>query len=129
MKKLVSLLLAAVLCLSLTACGGSKKQSAIDAYNNAANAANAVIEIMNTDINAYADYIDTMNKIISDLTEIAGALENDPGDDSENDPESDDLDEEALDQLITQCQAIEQQAIELKAEIEGEGESKVENKG
>ena len=38
MKKLLTILLAAVLCLSLAACGGSgpDKQPAIDAYNKLA---------------------------------------------------------------------------------------------
>ena len=107
MKKLVSLLLAALLCLSLTACGGPDKQPAIDAYNKAATAVNALIEMMNSDGDVYADYIDTMNQIMADLNEVADALEN-------GDP-----DQDALDQLVTQCQTIEQLAVEAKAEIEG----------
>ena len=107
MKKLVSLLLAVVLCLSLTACGGSGKQPAIDAYNGAANAVNALIEIMNEDIDAYVDYVDTVNQIVADMNEVAEALEND------------ELDQDTLDQLVTQCQTIEQLAVEAKAEIEG----------
>ena len=107
MKKTVSLLLAAILCLSLTACGGPDKQPAIDAYNGAATAVNALIEIMNADIDAYADYVGTVNQIVADLNEVADVLEN-------GDP-----DQDALDQLVTQCQTIEQLAVEARAEIEG----------
>ena len=107
MKKLVSLLLAALLCLSLTACGGPDKQPAIDAYNKAATAVNALVEIMNNDLDTYADYVDIMNQIVADLNDVADALEND------------ELDQDTLDQLVTQCQTIEQLAVEAKAELEG----------
>ena len=107
MKKLVSFLLAAVMCLSLAACGGPDKQPAIDAYNKAADAINALVEIMNNDIDTYADYVDTMNQIVDDLNEVADALENDQ------------LDKTTLDQLVTKCQTIERMAIDIRGDLEG----------
>lgn len=107
MKKLISLFLALVICLSLAACGGPDKQPAIDAYNNAADAVNALIDIMNEDIDAYADYVDVMNQVVSDLNEAADILENE------------DLSQDVLDQLVAQCQTLEQLANEARAEIEG----------
>lgn len=108
MKKLTSLLLAAVMCLSLTACGGGPdKQPAIDAYNKAADAVNAVGEIINQDPTTYADLVDVMNQVVADLNEVADALE------------SDNLDQATLDQLVTQCQTVEQNAIELRELMEG----------
>lgn len=62
---------------------------------------------MNEDIDAYADYVDVMSQVVDDLNEAAGALEND------------DLSQDVLDQLVTQCQTIEELAIEARAEIEG----------
>ena len=108
MKKLTSLLLAAVMCLSLAACGGGPdKQPAIDAYNKAANAVNAVVEIMSNDIDTYGGYADRMNQIVDDLNEVADALEND------------ELDKNTLDQLVTQCQTIEELAVDLRNALEG----------
>lgn len=107
MKKLVSLMLAAVMCLSLAACGGPDKQPAIDAYNNAATAVNALVEIMNNDIDTYADYIDTMNQIVDDLNEVADVLENEK------------LDKNTLDELVTKCQLIEEMAIDVRGDLEG----------
>lgn len=62
---------------------------------------------MNEDIDAYADYVDVMSQVVDDLNEAADALEND------------DLSQDVLDQLVTQCQTIEELAIEARAEIEG----------
>ena len=108
MKKLTSLLLAAVMCLSLAACGGGPdKQPAIDAYNKAADAVNAVVEIMNADVDTYADYIDDMNQIVDDLNDVADALENDK------------LEQSVLDELVTQCQLIEELAIDIRSDLEG----------
>lgn len=81
--------------------------AAIDAYNSAADAVNALVDIMNEDIDAYADYVDVMSQVVDDLNEAADALEND------------DLSQDVLDQLVTQCQTIEELAIEARAEIEG----------
>lgn len=108
MKKLTSLLLAAVMCLSLAACGGGPdKQPAIDAYNKAADAVNAVVEIMNNDIDTYADYVDSMNQIVDDLNEVADALENEK------------LEQSVLDELVTKCQTLEELAIDLRGDLEG----------
>ena len=103
MKKLTSLLLAAVMCLSLAACGGGPdKQPAIDAYNKAADAVNEIVEIVNQDPDTYADIIDVVQQVVDDLNEAADVLENEK------------LDQATLDQLVTACQTVEQNAIELK---------------
>ncbi len=57
MKKLLTILLAAVLCLSLAACGGSgpDKQPAIDAYNKLAENYNKFVEISNEDLSGWSE--------------------------------------------------------------------------
>lgn len=108
MKKALSLLLAAVMCLSLAACGGGPdKQPAIDAYNKAADAVNAVVDIVNQDPDTYADIIDVVQQVVDDLNESAEILENEK------------LDQSTLDQLVTACQTVEQNAIELRELMEG----------
>ena len=95
MKKLISLLLALMMCISLAACGGPDKQPAIDAYNNA-------------DPETYADYISEMNRLSGNLNQVGEALQND-----------DDIKQETLDQWIKVCTEVEQWATAAKAELEG----------
>ena len=109
MKKLVSLLLAALLCLSLAACGKKvDKQPAIDAYNKAATAINEVITIINNDQEAYGHYNDQMAEVIDILTECGATLNS-----------GDDLDQATLDKLTEQCKTLEELANDVRADMEG----------
>ena len=53
MKKITSLLLVLVMCVSLVACGGVDKQPAIDAFNKASTAYDEVATIINENPDAY----------------------------------------------------------------------------
>ena len=52
MKKIVALLLALVMCLSLVACGGPDKQPAVDAYNKLAQNYNTFVEQENENLDS-----------------------------------------------------------------------------
>lgn len=106
MKKIVSLLLAFVMCLSLAACGGPNKQPAIDAHNRAGTAINELTEVLNQDPEAYSVYYDDMSELIDMLNQAGAALEN------EN------LDQDTLDEWASICKEIEQWAVDAKAELE-----------
>lgn len=107
MKKLVSLLLALVMCASLAACGGPDKQPAVDAYNKAADAVNAVADILYADPETYAPYIEDMLKLIDTMNECGEKLK------------GDDLSQEQLDKIAKDCGEIEEWAIAAKAAVEG----------
>ena len=108
MKKLMSLLLAAVMCLSLAACGSKvDKQPAVDAYNRAATAVNQVITIINNDQETYGQYNDQMAEVIDILTECGAMLE------------STDLDQATVDELVEKCGTLEALATDLLADMEG----------
>lgn len=55
MKKLIALLLALVMCLTVVACGGPDRQPAIDSYNRVCENYNKFADIANEDIEAWAD--------------------------------------------------------------------------
>ena len=106
MKKLVSLLLALAMCVSLTACGGPDKQPAIEAHNKAGAAVNEVVEIINQDPEAYAYYVEDMTELVDMLNQIGEGLES-----------SSELNQEDLDEWVEMCKEIEQWAAEVKAEL------------
>ena len=53
MKKLASVMLVLLLCVTLVACGGPDKQPAIDAYNTLANNYNTFANIANENLAAW----------------------------------------------------------------------------
>lgn len=108
MKKLVSLLLTMIICLSLAGCSGLDKQPAIDAHNKAGAAVNEVTEILNSDPETYASYIEEVAPLVDLLNQCGELLEN-----------GDELDQEALDEWVEVCGEIEQWAKEAKAELNG----------
>ena len=76
MKKLMSLFLALIMCLSLAACGGPDKQPAIDAFNDCSDTFNEFAEIVNANLDAYTeDEIEFLNGCADVLNEYAGKLE------------------------------------------------------
>lgn len=107
MRKLASLLLATVMCLSMAACGGPDKQPAIDAHNKAVDAINEVGELINANPEEYSEYVDDMNTLVEMMGQCGELLE------------GDELDQEALDEWVDTCNEVEQQMKEVKAEIEG----------
>ena len=110
MKKLLTILLAAVLCLSLAACGGSgpDKQPAIDAYNKASADFNEVADTINANPDAYAqDVFDTMNEMADVLNQHQALLESD-----------EDIDQEKLDQMIEWYGTVEDWVADVKEELD-----------
>lgn len=107
MKKLISFLMAMVLCFSLTACGGPDKQAAIEAHNRAGAAVNELVDIINADPESYAPYLEEMARLTDLLNQCGQALE------------KNDLEQAALDEWEETCNEIEQWAIDAKAELEG----------
>lgn len=78
MKKLIALLLALVLCLSLVACGGPDKQPAIDAYNKLATNYNAFVEKNNADLSGWeTEDIEFFNECAAVITEYGNKLAGD----------------------------------------------------
>lgn len=101
MKKLVSVLLAMILCLSLAACGGPDKQPAIDAQSRAAKLINELASVMNEEPEIFADYIEELEPMGTTLNECSEALKKD-------------LTQEELDQWVATCDEIYQRASEIK---------------
>lgn len=98
MKKLLTILLVTVLCLSLAACGssGPDKQPAIDAYNELAENYNKFVEISNEDLSGWSEEdIDFMNSIADEITKYGEQLESD-----------DELTQEQLDEMIEACNEV-----------------------
>ena len=61
MKKITSLLLTLIMCMSLVACGGPDRQPAMDAFNKTSNAFNEVATAINENPDAYdQEVIETM---------------------------------------------------------------------
>lgn len=79
MKKLTSLLLALVMCLSLVACSsGPDKQPAIDSYNQLSETYNKFVDMANEDIDSWAaEDIEFFNSCADALNEYAEKLESD----------------------------------------------------
>ncbi|MBP1578410.1 MAG: hypothetical protein J6C75_08000 [Oscillospiraceae bacterium] len=78
MKKLFALIIAMVMCVSLVACGGVDKQPAIDAFNNATDIYDKLVDEMNKDLSVYPpELIDVMNDMAEALKENKTILEGD----------------------------------------------------
>ena len=78
MKKLIALVLALVLSLSLVACGGPDSQPAIDAYNKLAENYNTFVEQENENLDSWAEEdIEYMNQIAEVINEYAEKLSGD----------------------------------------------------
>lgn len=84
------------MCVSLAACGGPDKQPAIDAHNKAGAAVNEVGDILNSDPETYAAYIEEMTPLVDMLNECGEYLE-----------KNSDIEQEALDEWVTVCGDIE----------------------
>lgn len=105
MKKVIALVLAVFMCLTLAACGGPDKQPAIDAFNSAKDSFNEVATIMNADIEAYDD------ELVNVMVEMSGVLEQHKAL-LEGDEE---LTQEKLDEMIAWYAEVEEWAAQVKA--------------
>ena len=107
MKKIVAMILALVLCLTLAACGGADKQPAIDAFNKANTAFTEVATAINADIEAYDD------EVIEVMTEMAGVL----AQHKELLESDEELTEEKLNEMIAWYGEVEQWVADVKTEL------------
>ena len=107
MKKLISLLLALIMCLSLAACGGPDKQPAIDAFNAANTAFAEVANQMNENPEAFPeDTVESMIELGEVLAEHKAMLEGD-----------EELSEEKLEEMIAWYATVEEMIAEIKVEL------------
>lgn len=108
MKKLTALLLALVMCLGLTACGGTDTQPAIDAFNTAADAFDMTANAINEDVEAYPqELIDTMNEMADAMLEAKALLESDT-----------ELTEEKVQELVSDLADVEAWAVDVYENLE-----------
>ena len=78
MKRVIALLLALVLSLSLVACGGPDKQPAVDAYNKLAQNYNTFVEQENENLDSWAEEdIEYMNEVADVITQYGTKLSGD----------------------------------------------------
>ncbi len=76
MKRLVALLLAVIMCFALVACGGPDRQPAIDAFNEASAAFDALANEVNANPDAYAQEVfDTLNEMADVMLQHKELLE------------------------------------------------------
>ena len=107
MKKITSLLLAFIMCMSLVACGGPDKQPAIDAFNKASDAYDEVATIINENPDAYdQEVIDTLNEMADVLIQHKELLES-----------GDEIEQEKLDEMIAWYGDVEAWVADVKAEL------------
>ena len=107
MKKITSLLLTLIMCMSLVACGGPDKQPAMDAFNKTSNAFNEVAAAINENPDAYdQEVIDTMIEMANVLNQHKELLESDT-----------ELDEEQLNEMIAWYGTVDEWVTDVKAEL------------
>lgn len=107
MKKITSLLLVLVMCVSLVACGGVDKQPAIDAFNKASTAYDEVATIINENPDAYnQEVIDTLTEMANVLMQHKELLESDQ-----------EIEQEKLDEMIAWYGEVEAWVADVKAEL------------
>ena len=107
MKKITSLLLALIMCMSLVACGGPDKQPAVDAFNKTSNAFNEVATAINENPDAYdQEVIDTMIEMANVLNQHKELLESDT-----------EIDEEQLNEMIAWYGTVDEWVADVKAEL------------
>ena len=107
MKKITSLLLTLIMCMSLVACGGPDKQPAIDAFNKASDAYDEVATIINENPDAYdQEVIDTLNEMADVLIQHKELLES-----------GDEIEQEKLDEMIAWYGDVEAWVADVKAEL------------
>ena len=107
MKKITSLFLALIMCMSLVACGGPDKQPAIDAFNKSSNAFNEVAAVINENPDAYdQEVIDAMVEMANVLNQHKELLESDT-----------EIDEEQLNEMIAWYGTVDEWVAAAKEEL------------
>ncbi len=107
MKRITSLLLALIMCLSLVACGAPDRQPAMDAFNKTSAAFNEIGAVINADPGAYdQEVIDTMVEMANLLNQYKEILEGD-----------NDLSEEDLDNMIAWFGTVDEWIADVNAEL------------
>lgn len=110
MKKIIALLLALTMCISLVACGvNPKKTEAIDAFNSGNTAFNAVASLINENPTLVDEELITLcQEMAAELANYKKTVENDT-----------DYEDSAYDEIITRMGEVEKWANETKTTIEG----------
>lgn len=109
MKKVLALVLALVICLSLAACGGDvvTRQDAIDAFNPASISLGDVSKAINADPDSVTqELIDELIGYATEMNEFKAVLEG-----------TEELTEEELNEIIVRTGEIGARAEELKTEM------------
>lgn len=107
MKKLITLMMALVMALSLVACGGPDKQPAMDAYNKASAAFNEAADLINQNPDMYdQEVFDTMNAMADVLNQHAALLESDQ-----------EISEEKLNEMIEWYGTVEDWVADIKTDL------------
>ena len=107
MKRITSLLLALIMCMSLVACGGPDKQPAMDAFNKTSNAFNEVAAVINENPDAYdQEVIDAMVEMANVLNQHKELLESDT-----------EIDEEQLNEMIAWYGTVDEWVAAAKEEL------------
>lgn len=108
MKKLSAIIMAMVMSLSLVACGGVDIQPAIDAFNNASTAYDAVSNKVNAEIEAYPEeFVTTMNELADTMLEYKAVLES-----------GEELTEEQVNEMITVFAEVENWATDTEPKLD-----------
>ncbi|MBE6824390.1 MAG: hypothetical protein E7513_03480 [Ruminococcaceae bacterium] len=107
MKKLVALLLAVIMCFALVACGGPDRQPAIDAFNEASAAFDALANEVNANPDAYSQEVfDTLNEMADVMIQHKELLEGD-----------EEISQEKLDEMIAWYGEVNDWVASVEAEL------------
>ena len=107
MKKLLTFVLAMVMCLALAACGGPDKQPAIDAFNKTSASFNEIAAVINEDPGAYPEELITvMTNMANSLNESQALLSSDT-----------EVSEEKLNEMIELYKGIDEWIVDVKTEF------------
>lgn len=112
MKKLLSMILAMVMCVSLVACGGGvDKQPAIDAFNSTNTEFAALAQEVNANVDAYSDeFVDLMIEMGESIASAKDLLESDQ-----------ELTEENVAELVSSLNGVKEWVAEVNVELENPG--------
>ena len=105
MKRLLGMMLALVLCLTLAACGAPDRQPAQDAVNVIAVAYNEIADVVNEDSSAFAD------EDIAYLSDLATALF-----DRQEALRAEEITGEELDAILAWCEEVAPEVDAIRAE-------------
>lgn len=112
MKKIIVLMLAMIMVISLVACGDSKKQELIDSFNEASDEFNETAEYMNAHLDQVDDELISVSQQMSELlTQYKNIIEGDT-------EISDEQQQEMIDWFATVVDWANEAKTELEAALE-----------